>query len=419
MPSQPALHTPLWMPYSQMKTASPPLEVAATEGTRIHLADGRTLIDGIASWWTACHGYNHPEIVKAIQKQAANMPHIMMGGLIHEPARQLSESLANLLPGEHNKVFLVDSGSVAVEVAMKMAVQFWRNQQSAAAKKNRFVCFQNSYHGDTTGAMSICDPEDSMHAHFKGFLLQQFPQPLPESESALVQFKQFLETHQDQLAGVIIEPLAQMAAGMRFHSADTLRAVFDACREHDLIFIADEVATGFGRTGTMFAFEQAEIEPDIVCVGKGLTGCSVGLAATIATERIYNAFHSDNPAHALMHGPTFMGNPIACAAANASIKLFETEPRLDQVAAIENQLRERLCPLASADAVNSIHCLGAIGAVRMQHEVDVTQAVSFFVDLGVWIRPIRDTIYLAPAFTIDQADLALLCDAISGFINAQ
>ena len=412
-------HNPVWMPYSQMKTAMPPLEVAATAGTRIHLSNGRRLIDGIASRWTACHGYNHTEIVRAIQEQAVNMPHIMMGGLIHEPAQRLSESLADLLPGEHNKVFLVDSGSVAVEVAMKMAVQFWRNQTGNSVKKNRFLCFQNSYHGDTSGAMSICDPEDSMHAHFKGFLLEQFPQPLPVNESALVHFKQFLKTYKDQLAGVIIEPRAQMAAGMRFHSAETLRAMFDACREHDLIFIADEVATGFGRTGSMFAIESADLEPDIVCVGKGLTGCSVGLAATIATEKIYNAFHSDNPDHALMHGPTFMGNPIACAAANASIQLFETEPRLDQVANIESQLCERLTPLTSIPAVHSVHCLGAIGAVRMRHSIDVARAFKFFVDRGVWIRPIRDTVYLAPAFTIETADLSVLCDAISDFVDAQ
>ena len=405
------------MPYSQMKTALPPLEVASTERVRIHLSDGRTLIDGVASWWTACHGYNHPAIVKAIQDQASQMPHIMMGGLIHEPARELSDSLSKLLPGEHNKVFLVDSGSVAVEVAMKMAVQFWKNQTSNPIEKNRFLCFQNSYHGDTSGAMSLCDPEDSMHAHFKGFLLEQFPHTLPETEFALVQFKNYLKQHEHQLAGVIVEPRAQMAAGMRFHSAHTLRAVFEACREHDVLFIADEVATGFGRTGSMFAIESAEVEPDIVCVGKGLTGCSVGLAATIATKKIYNAFHSDDPQHALMHGPTFMGNPIACAAANASIKLFETEPRLDQVAAIETQLRERLTPLVSADAVDSVHCLGAIGAVRMQHEVDVAQAVRFFVDRGVWIRPIRDTVYLAPAFTIDQDELNTLCDAISDFAH--
>jgi len=206
---------------------------------------------------------------------------------------------------------------------------------------------------------------------------------------------------------------------MRFHSAETLRSVFTACREHDLVFIADEVATGFGRTGSMFAIESAGIEPDIVCVGKGLTGCSVGLAATIATDRIYNAFHSDDPQHALMHGPTFMGNPTACAAANASIEVFETEPRLEQVAAIESQLRERLTPLAAAPNVDSVHCLGAIGAVRMRQDVDVAQAVKFFVDLGVWIRPIRDTIYLAPAFTIEQNELDSLCTAISDFIHTR
>ncbi len=407
------------MPYTQMKTALPALDVASTDGTRIQLSDGRELIDGISSWWTACHGYNHPDIVAAIQNQAAEMPHVMMGGLTHQPAQQLAASLAELLPGDGNRVFLCDSGSVAAEVAMKMAVQFWRNESGPATQKNQFVCFQNSYHGDTTGAMSVCDPEDSMHSHFKGFLLEQFPQPVPESEQSLEAFKTFLGERRDQLAGVIIEPLAQMAAGMRFHSPETLKGIFDACREHDLIFIADEVATGFGRTGSMFAFEQANIQPDIICVGKGLTGCSVGLAATIASEKIYEAFHSDHPEHALMHGPTFMGNPIACAAANASLRLFQTQPRLEQVAAIESLLKAQLNPLASDPNVDSVHCLGAIGAVKMHHEVDVSHAMKFFVDRGVWIRPIRDTIYLAPAFTIDPSDLTTLCEAISAFLRTE
>ena len=417
MPSKSSQHDPLWMPYTQMKTAMTPLEVASTDGVRIHLTDGRTLIDGIASWWTACHGYNHPHIVAAIQEQAKQMPHVMMGGLVHEPAKKLANSLADLLPGKRNKVFLCDSGSVAAEVAMKMAVQFWRNQQGSNSQKNRFVCFENSYHGDTTGAMSVCDPADSMHAHFKGFLLEQFPQPLPDDEATLAAFKKFLANKHTQLAGVIIEPLAQMAAGLRFHSPATLKAIFDACREYDLIFIADEVATGFGRTGSMFAFEQAAIEPDIVCVGKGLTGCSVGLAATVASGKIYDAFHSDDPQHCLMHGPTYMGNPIACAAANASIQLFETEPRLEQVAAIESQLREALSPLQASDRVAAVNCLGAIGAVRLHEAINTSDARQFFVDLGTWVRPIRDTIYVAPAFTIKPADLKSLCDAISRFVD--
>ena len=417
MPDKFTQHDPLWMPYTQMKTAMAPLEVASTEGVQIHLRDGRTLIDGIASWWTACHGYNHPQIVAAIQQQADQMPHVMMGGMVHQPAQQLAQSLADLLPGDQNKVFLCDSGSVAAEVAMKMAVQFWRNQQSNATEKNRFVCFENSYHGDTTGAMSVCDPADSMHAHFKGFLLEQFPQPIPEDEAALDAFRKFLADKHTQLAGVIIEPLVQMAAGMRFHSPTTLKAIYDACRKYDLIFIADEVATGFGRTGSMFAFEQAGIEPDIVCVGKGLTGCSVGLAATVASGEIYDAFHSDDPQHCLMHGPTFMGNPIACAAANASIQLFQTEPRLQQVALIEAQLHDALSPLLSSDRVASVNCLGAIGAVRLHEDINVSEAVRFFVELGVWIRPIRDTIYVAPAFTIDEDDLQDLCGAIGHFIS--
>ena len=411
------MRSSLWLPYTQMKTARPPLEAVSTSGVRIQLADGRNLIDGIASWWTACHGYNHPQIVAAIEQQAAVMPHVMMGGLVHEPATKLADSLACLLPGDHNRVFLSDSGSVAAEVAMKMAAQFWRNQKDSAGQKNRFVCFQNSYHGDTTGAMSVCDPTDSMHAHFKGFLLEQFPQPIPCDEESLAAFKEFLASKRDQLAGVIIEPLVQMAAGMRFYSASMLKAVFDACREHDLIFIADEVATGFGRTGRMFAFEHAGIQPDIVCVGKGLTGCSVGLAATVASGKIYEAFHSDDPQHALMHGPTYMGNPIACAAANASIRLFETEPRLEQVATIESHLSQRLMPLADLDRVHSVNVLGAIGAVRLNESVDVSAAMQFFADRGVWIRPVRDTIYLAPAFTIEATELDELCDAIVALVQ--
>ena len=418
--SKSAFHIPssaLWMPYCQMKTATPPIEVESTEGILLRLKDGRELIDGISSWWTACHGYNHPKIVQAMIDQAKKMPHVMMGGIVHEQAIRLADRLARCLEGDGNRVFLCDSGSVAVEVAMKMAMQHWANRSSTGkTSRNKFISFRNAYHGDTTGAMSVCDPEDSMHANFKGFLLEQFPHAIPETDELEAAFDAFVAQRKEQLAAVIIEPLVQMAAGMRFHSADALQRIARVCRKHDLLLIADEVATGFGRTGAMFAHQQAGIPPDIMCVGKGLTGCSVGLAATIATAKVYEPFHSDRWESALMHGPTFMGNPIACAAANASLDLFDQETRVDQVAAIEAILRERLEPLIEDENVESVNCLGAIGAVRMKKEVDVSKAVSGFVDEGVWIRPIRDSVYLAPAFTIEESELGKLCESIARFV---
>lgn len=403
----------LWRPYCQMKTAAAPLEVESTHGCKLRLKDGRELIDGISSWWTACHGYNHPKIVEAMIEQAKKMPHVMMGGIVHDQAIKLSNRLATCLQGEHNRVFLSDSGSVAVEVAMKMAMQHWANQSpDGKTSRNKFVSFQNAYHGDTTGAMSICDPEDSMHANFKGFLLDQFPQPIPDTDQLEAAFDRFVDQRKEQLAAVIIEPLIQMAAGMRFHSPEALQRIERVCRKHNLLLIADEVATGFGRTGTMFAYQQAEVRPDIMCVGKGLTGCSVGLAATIATANVYAPFHSDRWESALMHGPTFMGNPIACAAANASLDLFEEEPRLKEVQTIEARLIERLSPAENWADVVSVRCLGAVAAIRFQADVEVSELSKFFASQGVWIRPIRDTVYLCPAFTITESELDSLCDAI-------
>ena len=301
---------------------------------------------------------------------------------------------------------------------MKMAVQFWANQEpSGTTTRNKFVSFENSYHGDTTGAMSVCDPVDSMHANFKGFLLQQFPRPVPQTDADEIAFNAFIESQQHELAAVIIEPLVQMAAGMRFHDASALKRIQRVCRKYDLLLIVDEVATGFGRTGSMFAYQQADVSPDIICVGKGLTGCSVGLAATIASAKVYQAFHSERSESALMHGPTFMGNPIACAAANASLDLFDTEPRLEQVAAIESQLRAELEPLAEHKSVAAVNVLGAIGAIRMKNDVDVSAAVAWFVEQGVWIRPIRDSIYLAPAFTIEADELRKLTESIAEYID--
>jgi len=340
---------------------------------------------------------------------------VMLGGIVHQPAVELADRLSKLMGHDSSRVFLSDSGSVAVEVALKMCVQYWRNQGDR--KRSQFICFKNSYHGDTTGAMSVCDPEDSMHSHFKGFLLQQFPLAVPSTDEDFAAFDSFLKTHQQQTAGVIIEPLIQMAAGMKFHSPSALQRIAKIVQQHDLILIADEVATGLGRTGSMLAVNQAEIIPDIACIGKALTGGCVGLAATIASQRIYKTFDSDRPTDALMHGPTFMGNPIACAAANASLQLFDTEPRLQQVQTIESQLTSTLSGLREKSHVVDVRIKGAVGVVQFDREVDVDAAIAFFVQRGVWIRPLRDTVYLAPSFTIQPSDLAVLCDAVAQYVD--
>ena len=411
------LRNNLWLPYNQMKVSGDPIEVAATNGVQLHLADGTTLIDGIASWWTACHGYNHPHIVGAVVEQIKAMPHVMMGGIVHSPVLTLSRRLAEVTLGADSMCFFSESGSVAVEVALKIAVQSWLNR--GVPNRQRFACFQDAYHGDTTGAMSVCDAQDSMHAHFKGFLIEQYQSPIPQSDRQRRQFENWIDAHHHQLAGVIIEPLIQMAAGMRMHAPEALAYVAQVCRSYDLLLIADEVATGFGRTGSMFAFQQSRIAPDILCLGKGLTGGTLPLAATVASGDVYQYFHSDQTNHALMHGPTFMGNPTACAAANASLDLFEENPSLDrlfQVQQIETMLVEQLRPLLELDHVIDVRIKGALGAVQMDKLVDVDSAMAFFRDQGVFIRPLRDVVYLAPSFTIEPSDLEKLCLAVKRFV---
>jgi len=398
-----------------MKTAAPPLHVTSTNGVQITLTDGSTLIDGIASWWTACHGYNHPHIFMAIRKQVQQMPHVMLGGIVHDQALKLSRRIADMTLGSGSKVFFSESGSVAVEVALKIAVQYWMNRDNASRKK--FICFEGAYHGDTSGAMAVCDAEDSMHAHFKGYLIEQYPHAIPETDQQRQAFADFVQQRADSIAGVIIEPLIQMAAGMRMHNADALNHIHKICQQHDLLMIADEVATGFGRTGSMFAYEQTNFAPDILCLGKALTGGAVPLAATIANEDVYAAFHSDNAQDALMHGPTFMGNAIGCAAANASMDLFESEPRLEQVSEINAVLHAKLNPLADLDSVKQVRVQGAVGAVEVKEPINVGKAIETFSKMGVFIRPIGNVIYLAPSFTISHADLEVLCEAIERFLK--
>jgi adenosylmethionine---8-amino-7-oxononanoate aminotransferase len=400
----------VWLPYAQMKTAAPPLAVARTEGCRIILADGREVIDGIASWWTACHGYNHPHIRDAVIRQAGGIPHVMFGGLAHEQAFTLARRLAGLLPGGLGRVFFAESGSVAVEIALKMAIQFWRNR--GLGGRSRFVTFRGGYHGDTTGAMAVSDPYDSMHALFAGVLPQHINVALPADAASAAALEQALERHADTLAGIIVEPLVQGAGGMRFHDAAVLRRLRALADRYELLLIFDEIFTGFGRTGTMFACQQAEVAPDIVTLSKALTGGTLPLAATVATARVFDAFWSDDPAHALMHGPTYMGNALACAAANASLDLFAREPRLDQVRTIEAQLAGGLAPCRDLPRVIDVRVKGAIGVVELDRIDDLDGLRRRFVAEGVFVRPFGSVVYLTPAFTIGEDELATLTNAV-------
>jgi adenosylmethionine-8-amino-7-oxononanoate aminotransferase len=399
----------LWLPYTQMKGADP-LPVARTEGVRIVLADGRSLVDGVASWWTACHGYNHPHLVAAIERQAREMPHVMLGGLVHGQAARLAARLARLLPGDLDHVFFSDSGSVAVEVALKTAVQYWQN--CGQPGRTRFVCFPGAYHGDTLGAMSVCDPAEGMHRLLGGYVPSQIVAPLPLDRGSAAELDRILAANGADVAAVIVEPLVQAAGGMRFHSAECLAEIARVAARHGVLFIADEIATGFGRTGSMFAIEQAGVVPDIICLGKALTGGTMALAATVARRHVYEAFRGDSPDLALMHGPTFMGNPLACAAANASLDLFETNPRLAQVAAIEAGLRQGLAPCRGPSGVADVRVKGAIGAVELAEAPDPRRLRDRFVAAGVWVRPLGRVVYLTPPFTIERRDLDRLTDAV-------
>jgi adenosylmethionine-8-amino-7-oxononanoate aminotransferase len=396
----------LWPPYTPTKSQPPPLAVARTHGSRIVLADGRELIDGIASWWTACHGYNHPHIRECVARQLLEMPHVMLGGLVHEPAATLCRRLAELLPGDLNHVFLSDSGSVAVEVAMKMATQFWLNQ--GVRGRTRFLAFKGGYHGDTFATMSVCDPEEGMHSLFSGVLPQQVLVDLPHDERTQAAFEAAIDAHADELAGILVEPIVQGAGGMLFHGADVLRRIRHAADARGLLLIFDEIFTGFGRTGSLFACASADVTPDIITLGKGLTGGTLPLAATIANERVFHAFWSDNPQHALMHGPTFMGNALACAAANASIDLFEREDRLSEVGQIERQLATGLAACRGIAGVKDVRVKGAIGVVELTDLNDLNDLKRRFVKAGVWVRPFRNIVYLTPALNINTEDLQYL-----------
>jgi adenosylmethionine-8-amino-7-oxononanoate aminotransferase len=394
-----------------MATAAPSLPVVAASGVRIRLADGRELIDGISSWWTMCHGYNHPHIRAAVQAQLEALPHVMFAGFVHEPAQRLAARLAALLPGDAqrklDRAFFSESGSVAVEVALKIAVQYWRNR---GEDRHRFVAFRNGYHGDTLGALSVTDPGCGFHDAFAAYRVPQLFAPLPQDAASRAELDALLDRHAGEIAAVIVEPRVQGAGGMRFHDAATLAAIRAACDAHGVLMIVDEIMTGFGRTGALFA-SPPDAVPDILCLSKALTGGTLPLAATVACRHVFAAFCSERAEDAFMHGPTFMASPLACAAANASLDLFETEPRLAQVAAIEAQLKRELEPCRALTGVVDVRAMGAIGVVQLDAPVAATLRGEFAAR-GVWVRPFGDIVYLMPPFVIAPADLSTLTAAV-------
>jgi adenosylmethionine-8-amino-7-oxononanoate aminotransferase len=406
----------VWRPYCQMKTAPAPLAVARTEGSRLILQDGRELIDGVASWWTACHGYNHPHIRAAVEAQLSRAPHVMFGGLAHEPAYRLAARLAALLPGDLDHVFFAESGSVSVEIAMKMALQFWINR--GVSGRARFLSFLGGYHGDTLATMTVCDPEEGMHSLFSGVMPEQHVVALPTDAASEAGLAAYLAENAQEIAAMIVEPRVQGAGGMRFHDDETLRRLRWLADEHDVLLIFDEIFTGFGRTGDLFACEGAGVVPDVVTLSKALTGGTLPLSAAVASRRVFEAFWSDDPGAALMHGPTYMGNPLACAAANASLDLFESGTWRADVARIAAGLAEGLEPCRNAPGVVDVRVKGAIGVVEFDRHVETGPLSQRFVKAGVWIRPMGKVVYLTPAFIVTDVELAKLTGAIRAVAGA-
>jgi adenosylmethionine-8-amino-7-oxononanoate aminotransferase len=400
----------VWLPYTQMATAPAPLPVVSARGARLTLADGRELVDGIASWWTVAHGYAHPHVEEAVTAQLAKLPHVMLGGIAHEQAYTLATRLAELLPGDLNRVFFSESGSVSVEIAMKTAVQYWLNQ---GQRRTRFVAFRGGYHGDTLATMGVCDPDEGMHRMFSGVVPAQIIADLPTDEASTAAFEAVLERHASEIAAVLVEPLVQGAGGMRFHDHATLRRLREACDRHGVLLIFDEIFVGFGRLGeAMFACEAAGVEPDIVTLSKALTGGTLPLAATVASERVFEAFLDEDPGKALMHGPTYMGNALACAAANASLDLFEREPRVEQARAIGDRLARALEPARGLPGVVDVRTRGALGVIQLKALHDNAWLKRSFVEEGVWLRPFGDIVYTTPPLTVGEDDLARITAAM-------
>jgi adenosylmethionine---8-amino-7-oxononanoate aminotransferase len=409
----------VWHPYGPMPGRLAPLVVESAAGVRLRLADGRELVDGMSSWWAAIHGYRHPVLDAAVAEQLGRMSHVMFGGLTHEPAVRLCTRLVAIAPDGLAHVFLCDSGSVSVEVAVKMCLQYWRSRGRPA--KRGLLTWRGGYHGDTFMAMSVCDPEGGMHAMWDGVVAGQVFAAAPPAgydPAYAAGLSWLIAQHADSLAAVIVEPVVQGAGGMRFHDPEYLRVLRAACDEHDVLLIFDEIATGFGRTGTLFAAGQAGVSPDVMCVGKALTGGYLSLAAALCTAEVAERI-SSGPVPVLAHGPTFMGNPLACAVALASLSvLLDQGDWAGSVRRISAGLAAGLAPLRELPGVADVRVRGAIGVVQLDREVDVAGATAAAVDAGVWLRPFRDLIYAMPPYITTPGDVALICDGMRAAVAA-
>ncbi|WP_445777674.1 adenosylmethionine--8-amino-7-oxononanoate transaminase [Shewanella sp.] len=406
----------IWHPYTSMTQALPVYGVVSAQGCELTLDNGKVLVDGTSSWWSCVHGYSHPTILAAMQKQLTQLSHVMFGGITHQPAIEVSKRLVQMTSANLTKVFLADSGSIAVEVALKMALQYWQGRNKP--QKQRIMTVKSGYHGDTFAAMSVCDPDGGMHTMFGNNVTKQvfipaptskFDEPLNQTDITALE-NAFSQHHQD-IAAVIIEPIMQGAGAMRFYSPAYLVKLRQLCDQYNVLLILDEIATGFGRTGTLFAYEHANIEADILCVGKALTGGYISLAATLCSDEVANGI-SDSPAGVFMHGPTFMGNPLACAAATASLDLLLTGDWLQQVKDIETHLLQTLPAAIKSKQVKDVRVLGSVGIIEMHSPVNTSALQKAFVELGVWVRPFSRYIYIMPPYTISAQQLTQLTSAM-------
>jgi len=406
----------VWHPYSSLSDPIPAYEVVSASGVYLKLADGRELIDGMSSWWCTIHGYNHPVLNQAAKDQIDRVSHVMFGGITHAPAVELCEKLVAITPSGLDKVFLSDSGSVAVEVAIKMAFQYWISQ--GQTQKSQLLTLRSGYHGDTFAAMSVCDPKTGMHHMFDQVVNKHHFAPAPQTgvyeewnEEDIAEFTEIISTRSDQLAAVILEPIVQGAGGMRFYSPHYLKRVRELCDQHNVLLIADEIATGFGRSGKLFACEWAGISPDILCLGKAITGGTMSFAATLTTTEIATSI-SRGEASCFMHGPTFMANPLACAVANASLDLLEQNDWKAQVDGLNQALKQQLEPALKLEYVEDVRVLGAIGVVQVTDPVDLGRIQEMLVAEGVWVRPFGKLVYVMPPYVMSPQDLALLCQGM-------